>query len=134
MTDCLFCKIIAGEVPSHKVYEDEDTMAFLDISPTNHGHTLVVPKKHFTNLEDVPEEELKKVIVTVKKVGQAIKQGLGVDGYNVCENNDPAAGQIIPHLHFHVIPRYPDDGLRQWPQEPYAEGEAEKVLAKIKIN
>lgn len=130
--DCIFCKIIAGELPSHKVYEDGDTLAFLDISPVNYGHTLVVPKKHFTNFEDTPEKELDKVGRAVKKVGRAIKEGLGVKGYNVGANNDPVAGQIISHLHFHIIPRSEGDGLKLWPQGKYGDGEAEEAMRKIK--
>ena len=134
MEDCIFCKIIKGEIPSDKVYEDEDTLAFLDINPTSEGHTLVIPKKHFVNFEDIPENELQKVILIVKKIGKALKDGLGVESYNVCENNDPAAGQEIPHIHFHLVPRYENDGLKPWPQASYPEGRAEEVLKKIKIN
>ncbi|MBU1203218.1 HIT family protein [Patescibacteria group bacterium] len=134
MEDCIFCKIIKGEIPSYKVYEDETTMAFLDISPVNHGHTLVVSKQHYANLEEIPTNELQQLIITVKKVGQAIKNGLEVEGYNVCENNDPVAGQLIPHIHFHVVPRHENDGIKMWPQEPYPEGKAAEVLEKIKIN
>jgi len=130
---CIFCKIIAGEIPCYKVYENEDILAFLDIAPVNHGHTLVVPKKHFVNLEDIPEDELSKLINAVKKVGWAIKNGLGVSGYNVQVNNDPVAGQVVPHIHFHIVPRKEGDGLQLWPQGKYKEGEAERVLNKIKI-
>lgn len=134
MSDCIFCKIINSEIPSYKVYEDETTMAFLDISPVNHGHTLVATKKHYANLEEIPANELQQLILVVKKVGQAIKTGLEVEGYNVCVNNDPVAGQIIPHLHFHVVPRQEGDGVQPWPQAAYNEGEAGEVLKKIKIN
>ncbi|MFA6170851.1 MAG: HIT family protein [Patescibacteria group bacterium] len=129
--DCIFCKIIAGQIPSYKVYEDEKTLAFLDINPVNPGHVLVVPKEHFANMEDVPEDILCAVIKTVKKVGKAIKEGLGAEGYNITENNDPVAGQIVPHIHFHVIPRIEGDGLHLWPQKKYGEGEAEAVRDKI---
>ncbi|PLX26075.1 HIT family protein [Candidatus Parcubacteria bacterium] len=131
--DCLFCKIIAGEVPSDKVYEDEDTLAFLDINPVKPGHTLVVPKQHFANLEEITDEQLAKVMSTVKKVGESIKNGLGVEGYNVTENNDPIAGQVIPHIHFHIIPRKEDDGIKLWPGTPYEEGEDQEILSKIRI-
>ena len=133
MKDCIFCKIISGELPSHKVYEDDNNLAFLDINPTSHGHTLVVPKKHFVNMEDVPEEELKQTILIVKKIGKKLKDGLGVESYNICVNNDPAAGQLIPHIHFHLVPRYKNDNLKPWPQASYPEGKAEEVLEKIKI-
>ncbi len=131
--DCIFCKIIAGEIPCYKVYEDDDVLAFLDVAPVNYGHILVLPKKHFINMEDIPEQELCAVIKIVKKVGQAIKQGLSVPGYNVQVNNDPVAGQVVPHIHFHVIPRNEGDGLKLWPQGKYGNGEAEEVLNKVRI-
>jgi len=131
--DCIFCKIIAGEIPSFKVYEDEDSLAFLDIAPVNPGHTLVIPKKHYVNMEEIPEEELCKVMKTVKKVGKAIKNGLGAAGYNIVSNNDPIAGQIVPHLHWHIIPRIENDGLQPWPQEKYKEGKAEEIIKKLSI-
>lgn len=134
MQDCIFCKIVEGKLPSNKVYEDKDVFAFLDIMPNNHGHTLVIPKKHYKNFEEIPEELLVKVVLATKKVGKSIKDGLGVEGYNVIENNDPVAGQVVPHLHFHVIPRFEDDDFQLWPQAPYPEGEDKKVLEKIKIN
>lgn len=130
---CVFCKIIAGEIPSYKVYEDENTLAFLDISPVNPGHTLVVPKKHFANLEEADEEILGQIIKTVKKIGLSLKKNLAAPGYNVAVNNDPAAGQAVPHLHFHVIPRLLSDGLKPWPQRNYQAGRAEEILTKIKI-
>lgn len=131
---CIFCKIIAGELPSYKVYEDKWTLAFLDIGPVNPGHTLVVSKKHFINIEEADEETLCRAIKTVKKVGLSLKKNLGVAGYHLGMNNDPVAGQIVPHLHFHIMPRQSNDGLRLWPQKKYGAGEAEAVLKKIRIN
>lgn len=130
--DCIFCKIVAGELPSYKIYEDEKTLVFLDIAPVNLGHALVIPKKHYANLEEIPEDELCHLMKVVKKIGKSLKDGLGATGYNVMENNDPIAGQIIPHIHFHLIPRIEGDGLKLWPQGEYREGEAEDVLRKIK--
>lgn len=132
MVDCLFCKIIKGDIPGYKVYEDQDVFAFLDIAPVNYGHTLVVPKKHYTNLEEISKEDLCQTIKAVKKIGKAIKYGMGKYGYNVQVNNDPIAGQVIPHLHFHVIPRSEDDGLKLWPQGKYEGDDAEDVLKMIK--
>ncbi|MDO8592446.1 MAG: HIT family protein [bacterium] len=131
--DCIFCKIISGEVPSLKVYEDEFTLAFLDINPVNPGHTLVVPKKHLVNFEDADEETLCRLIKIVKKVGFSLKNNLSAPGYNVAVNNDPIAGQVVPHLHFHVIPRKENDNIKLWPQRSYAGGEATEILKKIKI-
>ncbi|MBI2459617.1 MAG: HIT family protein [Parcubacteria group bacterium] len=130
---CLFCKIIAGQIPSYKVYEDESTLAFLDINPVNPGHTLVVPKKHFTNIEEADEPTVCQIIKIVKKIGLSFKKNLATPGYNLAVNNDPAAGQIVPHLHFHVMPRLLNDGLRPWPQKKYQANQAEEVLNKIKI-
>lgn len=131
--DCIFCKIIAGEIPSFKVYEDEAVLAFLDINPVNPGHTLVVPKKHFANIEEADEEILCRIMKVVKKIGVSLKNNLGVTGYNVGVNNDPMAGQIVPHLHFHVMPRLEGDGYKLWEGKKYKDGEAEKILGKIKI-
>lgn len=130
--DCVFCKIIEGKIKSYKVYEDGSALAFLDINPVNPGHTLVVSKKHYANLEEIPEDELCRLISAVKKVGLAVKKGMGVAGYNLTENNDPVAGQIIPHIHFHIIPRVEGDGLKLWPQGKYEEGKAEETMDKIK--
>lgn len=130
--DCIFCKIINNEIPSDQVAENEHALAFLDIAPVNAGHTLVITKKHYANLEETPLNELNSLMALVKSVGLAVKEGLAYDGYNVGLNNDPVAGQIIPHLHFHVMPRKSDDGLKLWPQRQYAEGEASQVAQKIK--
>lgn len=130
---CVFCKIINGELPAYKVYEDERVLAFLDIKPVNHGHTLVVPKKHFASVEEADEQTLCQLIKTVKMIGLSLKNNLAVAGYNIGVNNGPAAGQVVPHLHFHVIPRQEGDGIRLWPQRKYNSSEAEEVLRKIKI-
>ncbi len=134
MSDCIFCKIVAGEIPATKVYEDDKNLAFLDIAPSNPGHALIVPKKHFANIEEIDEQSLCLLIKAVKKIGQAIKKGLGVEGYNIQVNNDPIAGQVVPHIHFHIVPRKAGDGIKLWPQGKYAEGEAEKTAEKIKAN
>jgi histidine triad (HIT) family protein len=131
--DCIFCKIVEGIIPSHKIYENEHVLAFLDIAPVNYGHALVIPKKHFENIEAIPEAELCAVIGAVKKVGLSIKKNLGVEGYNLSVNNDPVAGQVIPHLHFHIVPRHAGDRLELWPQGKYADGEAEEVAEKLRI-
>lgn len=130
--NCIFCKIVAGQIPSAKVYEDEKILAFLDIAPVHDGHVLVIPKRHYANLEAMPEDELCVLIKVVKKIGRGLKEGLQVAGYNVTENNDPVAGQIIGHLHFHIIPRKENDGLHLWPQGRYGEGEMQAIAEKIK--
>ena len=129
--ECIFCKIVAGEIPSYKIYEDEYNLAFLDIRPVNPGHTLIIPKSHFLNLEDISEENLCSLVKACKVVGQKIITGLDVTGYNLTENNNSVAGQIIPHIHFHLIPRQAGDGHKLWAQREYQEGEAEEVRQKI---
>jgi histidine triad (HIT) family protein len=133
MPDCLFCKIIKGEVPSVKVYEDEHTYAFFDINPTNIGHTLVVPKEHFENIHDISEDALCQVMHTVKKIAPAIQKAVNADGLNIASNNNKAAGQIIFHAHTHIIPRFEDDGLVHWKgARNYNEGEVLEIAEKIK--
>jgi len=131
-TNCLFCKIIAGEIPATKIYEDDKSLAFLDINPVNPGHTLVIPKNHSENLEEISEEDLCDLIKSVKRVGGAIKESLSPNGYNVGLNNGSGSGQIVPHIHFHVIPRKEGDGHKLWSQGKYEEEEAEEVASQIK--
>lgn len=107
----IFAKIISGEIPAHKVYEDEKTLAFLDIKPNVDGHTLVIHKVPFTNIFDAPEKELQELIVTVKKVAKLLKEKLNCVGMNIVANNGEVAGQVVPHMHFHLIPRFTDDGI-----------------------
>lgn len=129
--DCLFCKIINGEIPCHKVYEDADVFAFLDINPTSSGHTLVVPKKHCSGLLDVDNEILSKIMAAAQKIAVAIQKALGSGAFNLIQNNGAAAGQIIEHLHFHIIPRSEGDGLKHWPGKPYVGDEAMNIAKKI---
>lgn len=130
--NCIFCKIVRGDIPALKVYEDNYTLAFLDIAPVNPGHVLVISKFHAANLDDVDELMLAYMMRTVQKVGQAMRASLGVKGYNVIVNNGKVAGQLIDHTHIHVIPRYDKDGLTPWPQTKYKDDEARKIVAKIK--
>ncbi|TRZ77434.1 HIT family protein [bacterium] len=132
--ECIFCNIVENKIPVHKVYEDNFTLAFLDIAPVNPGHTLVILKKHIENIEEASEEDLCNLIKTVKKVGNAIKTGLKVSGYNVNVNNGSVAGQVISHIHFHIYPRLEGDGHHPtWVLGKYKEGEAEEIANKIKI-
>lgn len=112
--DCLFCKIAKKEIPSEVIYEDDRTFAFLDINPNNIGHALVIPKSHAKNIYEITSDEFTKVMETVHRLAPAIKSALNADGINLGMNNDPAAGQIIPHAHVHIIPRYTDDGFKHW--------------------
>lgn len=109
---CVFCEIIKGNIPADKIYEDDNVLAFLDAKPHNPGHSLIIPKKHFQNLEEIDEKTLTQLSIVLKKVGNMMKEKLGVSAYNVIENNGPLAGQVVSHIHFHIIPRYENDGLR----------------------
>lgn len=106
MEDCIFCKIINGDIPSMRVYEDEDCIATMDISPASPGHVLIIPRKHMQDLEGLDEALAGKLLMVAKEIGQRQKEALGADGFNVVQNNGAAAGQTVMHLHIHVIPRY----------------------------
>lgn len=105
--NCLFCKIIKGEIPSYKVYENEHTLAFLDINPESYGHTLIIPKKHFKNYQDIDLETIKKVNETGKIIFDKIKTNLNPDGIRLVQNNGII--QDVPHYHLHIIPVYKKD-------------------------
>jgi histidine triad (HIT) family protein len=132
MLDCIFCKIVRGELPSYKVYEDEKTLSFLDINPVSPGHVLVVPKEHSNNIFEISPEAWGYVQETARKVAQALEKGLGADGINVMMNNREHAGQVVGHTHVHLIPRYKGDGLKLWPHRPLKDGEGEEVVEKIR--
>lgn len=113
--DCIFCKIATGEIPSHTVYEDDRTLAFLDISPASRGHTLVIPKTHAADLLSIGSDDAAAVGRSVQVVARILHTGLQPDGINVIQNNGAAAGQTAFHYHVHVIPRWDGDGaLRLW--------------------
>lgn len=107
--DCIFCKIINGEIPSTKIYEDDDVVAFLDISQTTAGHALVVPKNHYDNFLSTPQEIMHKVMDVAQRIGQADMLALGAKGVNILTNVNKEAGQSVYHFHVHVIPRYISD-------------------------
>lgn len=133
MEESLFTKIIHGEIPAHKVYEDENIFAFLDINPVNKGHTLVVPKKECRGLLDCDPDTLTKLIQAAQMIARCVKEATHADGVNIIQNEGAAAGQKVFHLHFHVIPRFEGDGFEHWHGTPYAsEEEAEQVAEAIK--
>jgi len=117
ITPCVFCKIVAGEIPSTRLYEDEDTLVFMDIAPIIQGHALVIPKRHYDPLTATPVPVLQALIAVIRAVAQAQTQALKADGINVMQANGAAAGQVVPHLHFHVIPRFNTDG-HSWNWNP----------------
>ncbi len=132
MFDCIFCKIIKREIPADVVYEDENCLAFLDITPINPGHVLLIPKQHYENLYDLPDKELKQLAPIIKKLAIAIKKGVNAEGINIGMNNEKPAGQLVPHAHFHIMPRFSNDGYQHWRGQPYSEGESSQIAEKIK--
>ena len=106
--NCIFCKIAAGEIPSRKIYEDNDLIAIMDLSPTSKGHSLIIPKEHYTNIYDIDEEIAGKVMKTAKKLATKMTVALNCDGFNLLQNNGETAGQTMFHFHMHLIPRYKD--------------------------
>ncbi len=133
--DCIFCKIASGKIPSAKIYEDENVFAFLDIGPISDGHTLVMPKQHFEKVHSCPPELLGQVWSRIGKIAEAVVSALDADGYNVLCNNGRAAGQVVDHLHFHVIPRKTGDAVfTQWPSYKYRPGQLEIIAEKIRKN
>jgi len=135
MDDCIFCSIINGEIPSYTIYQDEKTLAFLDIDPDTRGHTLVIPKKHARNIIDMEDTYVEAVFRTVKKVVGSMKVSLDIDGLNLVVNQGEVAGQVIHHFHCHIIPRYFDDGI-QYSSKVYSTSteELEELAGKISGN
>ena len=133
MKDCIFCKIIKGEIPCHKIYEDEFTLAFLDISNDASGHTLVIPKKHCKNVIDSDEKTLSRVMNTVKKVSAHYVDDCGFDGIDILNANGESAEQTVFHLHFHIVPRKKDDGIDVFPELPKNKESLEEICEKLKL-
>ncbi|MBI4176215.1 MAG: HIT family protein [Candidatus Aenigmarchaeota archaeon] len=108
--ECIFCKIMKGQIPAKKVYEDEKVIAFLDINPRNPGHTLVVPKGHYETIMDMSTGDAGKVFERVRMLAVAVKGSMSADGISISQSNGKSAGQVVPHVHFHIIPRYNSEG------------------------
>lgn len=130
--DCIFCQIVAGRAPAEKVLETESVLAFLDLAPVHYGHTLVIPKKHYETLLDLPDELWLALGQVSRQVAQVLRQVLFATGFNIGMNNFAAAGQVVPHVHLHVIPRYHGDGLHFFPQGYYQRGDMAKVGAQLR--
>jgi len=130
--NCVFCKIIKGEIPAVKIYENAKILAFLDISPVNPGHTLLVPKEHYENLLETPNEILAELMIYTRKIAQAVIKGVNSEGFNLALNNGQVAGQVIPHLHFHIMPRFKGDGYKLWEGKKSNPEELQKIAQKIK--
>ena len=131
--ECIFCKIINGDAPSYKIYEDENVFAFLDIAGDVFGHTLVVPKKHYSDIFDVPEGELVEIMKAVKKIASHYKTK-GFSGVNILNASGVDAQQTVFHLHFHILPRSKDDGINAWPNFSKNMFDYESILNLLKIN
>jgi len=131
--NCVFCKIISGDIPALKVFEDDEILSFLDIGPLAEGHLLVIPKEHYARLEEMPAELVATVSREIPRLAQAVLQATGKEAYNLLQNNGRASGQEVPHVHFHIIPRTSDDGLGyRWNASKYPAGRGELFQQQIK--
>jgi histidine triad (HIT) family protein len=134
--DCLFCKIIRGEVPSYTIFENDDVKAFLDLSQVNPGHTLMVPKKHLVNFFDYSALDIQRYLKYIPQIANAIKKfDPKISGMNISTNNGSSAGQVVMHSHIHFIPRFEGDGLKittRNNEEQYSETDYQKIAAQIK--
>lgn len=131
-TDCIFCKIIAGDIPSKKIYEDDHYFAFLDIFPANRGHSLVIPKAHYADIHSMSAEAYGGIAATAKKVADLLQLKLGSEGTTIFQMNKDAGWQTVFHAHMHVIPRWSDDGLHKpWDIAPADNAELEALHALL---
>ena len=131
--DCVFCRIRDGQIPSTRVYEDERTIAFMDINPLNEGHTLVIPRAHAATLYDADEADLQAAIATARRVARAIRQAIRPDGLNLLQANGAAAFQSVPHFHLHLVPRFTGDGKGfDWPMVPGDRARIQAAAEKIR--
>ena len=133
MCDCIFCKIVSGEIPSMKIYEDERTLAFMDAAKDVDGHMLVIPKKHYKNILDCDSDALSAVMQTVKTVSMHLTSECGYEGVNLLHASDESAGQSVPHFHIHMIPRKHNDHIDAWPHFDGAKEDIESVFEKVKM-
>jgi histidine triad (HIT) family protein len=133
--NCIFCKIIAGQIPAANVYEDDHVLAFLDISQVTEGHTLVIPKKHVENIFTCTDDVANTIFQSVPKIARALQETFPLKGLNVLNNNQPLAGQSVFHYHLHLLPRYgTDDGFGvHWTPQSYVEG-LDALAAQIRSN
>jgi histidine triad (HIT) family protein len=132
MSDCIFCKIVNGEIPCHKIYENEGAIVFLDISPVRHGHVLVVPKVHSQDMTSCAQNDLAAIMSASLKVISAMRETIMAEGFNFTTNIGPSAGQAVFHTHFHIIPRNQNDGLVMWPHCDIQQDELKEIAQKIR--
>ena len=133
MGECIFCKIIKGEAPAMKIYEDEYTMSFMDIAKDVDGHLLLIPKKHFTNILDCNDEYLINLMRTVKRISNHLVDDCGYDGVNLLNASDESAGQSVFHFHIHIIPRKTGDHIKAWPDFVGAKTPTEEIFKRISM-
>lgn len=130
--DCIFCKIANGEIPSRTIYEDEDFRVILDLGPATKGHALILPKEHYANLFELPEDTAAAAMKVAKKLSAKMVENLGADGLNLVQNNGEVAGQTVKHFHLHLIPRYTDDGQNiLWNPGKMSDEELDEICKKI---
>ena len=130
--DCVFCKIIADDIPCHRVFENDHLLAFLDIAPLARGHTVVIPKAHAERLDQLDPEVVAEIGRRLGRIGRRVVSATAADGYNVLQNNGSVAGQVVPHVHFHIIPRRSGDGLGyRWNAKSAAKDELAALAARI---
>ncbi len=127
--NCIFCKIVQGDIPCQAVYRTDTVLAFLDLNPVHPGHTLVIPHAHHVNLLDLPAALGQDLLAALSRVAKGVLAATKADGINLMQNNMPAAGQVVMHAHFHLIPRFEGDGLHLWPQRPYDSTDAMAAMA-----
>ena len=133
MNDCIFCKLANGEIPTATLYEDDDFRVILDAAPASRGHSLIIPKAHAENLLDLPEDTLQKAALLAKKIGGCLMKAMGADGFNVVQNNFPAAGQTVFHFHIHLIPAYEGNPgiVSAWPHTEITDGDKEEIIKAV---
>lgn len=132
-TNCIFCKIATGVIPSATVYEDDAFRVIMDIAPASKGHAIILPKSHAANVFELSEEDASKVFVIAKKVATAMKEEYGCEGINILQNNGEAAGQTVFHFHMHLIPRYQDDEVTiKWPHKDQYDYDYAKMAEAVK--
>lgn len=131
--NCIFCKIAAGEIPCAKLLEDDAALAFLDIGPLAEGHALLIPKDHYETADRMPAEVAAAVLRHLPALGRAVQSTVDCEGFNVLQNNGRVAHQLVPHVHFHVIPRNAGDEFHfNWPAGTYPEGRIDQLAEKIR--
>ena len=132
MSDCIFCKIANGEIPSATVYEDNDFRAIMDIAPASRGHIIILPKQHAANVFELSEELASKIYVVAQKIAKVVKEEVECEGINILQNNGEVAGQTVFHLHMHVIPRYTNDGIQiKWKQQEVDQEKIKELATKL---